>query len=101
MLDVQAGNVVSYKNQAYLLWNINESQKAQLITKEGSKFSGTPSLDKLDKIIASYPIVDYNNTKYIVTKNGNIYSTKTGKNVFQSENMLEIKTKIIEQSTIS
>jgi hypothetical protein len=40
------GSVVKYKDQFYLLWNVNKFGKAQLIDKNGVKFSGTPATNR-------------------------------------------------------
>src|SRR5690606_6827447 len=69
----------------YLLWNINNAGKAQLIDIEGNKFSGTPNLDKLTKM-DSLPIVRHDNgTDYIVTEDNKIISTATGIQAFKGE----------------
>lgn len=77
------GSVVEYKGLKWIVWNITDSNRAQLINTNGEKFSGTPNLDKLTKI-GDYTTTDFNGTDYIVTANENIYSLDTGKQVFTS-----------------
>ena len=74
---LQSGAVVTYNNKKYILWNINNSNKAQLVGVDGTKFSGTPNLDKLI-VEGNYPKATYNGTEYIVTDKGNIYSLANG-----------------------
>jgi hypothetical protein len=75
------GAVVEYNGTKWLLWNITDKNKAQLITTEGKKFSGTPNLDKL-KVISYLPSTVYNGVDYIVTPNENVYSLATGVKVY-------------------
>ena len=95
--ELKKGSVVSYNGEKYLFWNQNESGKAQLIKIDGTKFSGTPNIDKLS-ILGSYKTVVYNNTEYIVTDNNNIYSGATGNLVYTGKDNSSItqKNKIIE-----
>lgn len=78
---LKKGSVVEYNDKKYLFWNKNQSGKAQLINTDGTKFSGTPNVDKLT-VIGSYPTVMYNSTEYIVTDNNNVYSGATGNLVY-------------------
>lgn len=82
--ELKKGSLVIYQGKRYLLWNINPSNKAQLISSDFKKFSGTPSVDKLQSI-GSYVTTKYNNTEYIVTSKGNIFSGASGKLVFTGE----------------
>ena len=78
--ELKKGSVVEYNGKKYLFWNDNNG-KAQLINTDGTKFSGTPNLDKLT-VIGAYTTTMYDNTEYIVTDNNNIYSGATGNLVF-------------------
>jgi hypothetical protein len=79
--NVVKGSVVNYNGKKWIVWNITDKDKAQLIDTEGNKFSGTPNLDKLSPI-GNYITTEFNGTDYIVTQNENIYSLDTGKQVF-------------------
>ena len=78
--ELKKGSVVEYNGKKYLFWN-NNNGKAQLINTDGTKFSGTPNIDKLT-VTGSYKTTIYDNTEYIVTDNNNIYSGATGNLVF-------------------
>ena len=78
---LKKGSVVEYNGKKYLFWNQNKSGKAQLINEDGTKFSGTPGIDKLT-VLGSYQTTVYNKTEYIVTDNNNIYSGATGNIVY-------------------
>lgn len=77
--EIKVGDIVEYKGERFVLWNINETGKAQLTDLiSGEKFSGTPNVDKLTHLEKG-AIVPYNNgTSYIVAKD-RIISTATGK----------------------
>jgi hypothetical protein len=77
---LKKGSVVEYNGKKYLFWN-NNNGKAQLINTDGSKFSGTPNINKL-KVLGNYKTTIYNNTEYIVTDNNNVYSAATGNLVY-------------------
>lgn len=96
--NVVKGSVVNYNDKKWIVWNISDSNKAQLINTEGEKFSGTPNLDKLTKI-GDYTTTVFNGIDYIVTQNENIYSLATGKQVYTNlDNSTKTqKAKIIEQ----
>jgi hypothetical protein len=96
--DVVKGSVVDYNDKKWIVWNISDTGKAQLIDTEGNKFSGTPNLDKLTKI-GDYITTDFDGTDYIVTGNENIYSLATGKQVFTNGDGSTVskKAKIINQ----
>ncbi|HPQ80031.1 MAG TPA: hypothetical protein PLG47_06225, partial [Candidatus Dojkabacteria bacterium] len=79
--ELKKGAVVQYLSNTYLFWNQNNAGKAQLIKTDGTKFSGTPNIDKLT-VLGAYPTVMYNNTEYIVTDNNNVYSGATGSLVY-------------------
>ncbi len=97
--ELKKGSVVSYKGEKYLFWNENQNGRAQLINTDGTKFSGTPMVDKLE-VLGSYPTTMYNNTEYIVTDNNNVYSGATGKLVYTSPDNSSVtqKNRIIEQA---
>jgi len=78
---VKSGSVVRHNGKLYLLWNINDSGKAQLVRPDGTKFSGTPDPSNLE-VLGSYPTTEYNGTRYIVSNKGNVYSVATGKMVY-------------------
>jgi hypothetical protein len=77
------GSVVKYKGQFYLLWNVNKFGKAQLIDKNGVKFSGTPATNRL-QWVDQCPVVEYANRKFIVDRHNRIFSTTTGNQVYKS-----------------
>jgi hypothetical protein len=95
--ELKKGSVVEYNGEKYLFWNKNVAGKAQLIKTDGSKFSGTPDVSKLN-ILGSYKTVMYNNTEYIVTDNNNIYSGATGNLVYTKSDPGSVaqKNRIIE-----
>jgi hypothetical protein len=77
------GSVVKYKGQFYLLWNVNKFGKAQLIDKNGVKFSGTPATNRLTWV-DQCPVVEYANRKFIVDRHNRIFSTTTGNQVYKT-----------------
>ena len=81
MLRIPSGSVVMYNNAYALLWNINASNKVQLISPDGDKLIGTPSIDKI-RVIKELPRVVYNKTTYVVDKHNRIFSLSTGKLCF-------------------
>lgn len=91
------GSVVNYNSKQWIVWNISDTNRAQLIDTEGNKFSGTPNIDKMTKI-GDYTTTDFNGTDYIVTAKENIYSLTTGKQVFTS---LDNSTKTQKERIIS
>jgi hypothetical protein len=95
---IAKGSVVDYNNKKWIVWNISDTGKAQLIDTEGNKFSGTPNSDKLTKI-GDYTTTVFDGTDYIVTGNENIYSLATGKQVFTNGDgsTASKKAKIISQ----
>lgn len=92
------GSVVNYKDKPWIVWNISDANRAQLIDTEGNKFSGTPDINKLQKV-GDYRTTVYNGNDYIVSANENIYSLTTGKLVFtnKDKSTLSTKEKIISQ----
>lgn len=96
---LKKGSVVKYNDKLYLFWNENDTGRAQLINTDGTKFSGTPNVNKLI-VKGSYPTVIYNNTEYIVTDNDNIYSGATGKLVYEGndESSKAQKQKILDKA---
>jgi hypothetical protein len=82
---LKKGSVVKYNGNIYLFWNENAAGKAQLINADGTKFSGTPNMDKITEVLGSFKSVEYNGTEYIVSDKGNIYSGATGNRVFTAE----------------
>jgi len=88
--ELKFGSVVEYTPakatapMKFLYWGNNSKGQPRLINIDGSKFPGNPNPRAL-KVLGSYPIVQYNNVGYIVTDNGNIYSTATGDLVYQGE----------------
>jgi hypothetical protein len=99
--ELKKGAVVEYKGDKYLYWNTNNSNKAQLIKTDGTKFSGTPDLDKLI-VLGNYKTTKFNNNDYIVTDNNNVYSGATGNLVYTGkDNSSKItKEKIINQAFV-
>lgn len=94
--NIQPGSVINYKSQTMLVWKINESGKMQLIQSTGRKFPGTPLVKPDIKVLGSYPLVQFNGTHYIITDNNNIYSTSSGKKVYETENSNSIRLKILK-----
>jgi hypothetical protein len=80
---VTPGAVVTYNNSYFLLWNINDANKAQLISADGKRFTRTPNLDKLTWH-KTLPTVFYINAKYMVDRNHRIFSLTTGKQVYKN-----------------
>lgn len=99
--ELKKGSVVEYNGEKYLFWNKNVAGKAQLIKTDGSKFSGTPDVDKLT-VLGSYKTVLYNKTEYIVTDNNNIYSGATGNLVYTKSDPGSVaqKNKIIQAAKL-
>lgn len=81
MKKINDGSVVYYNGQFFILWNTTVLDKAQLITPEGRKFSGTPNTSKLE-FIKELPIVEYNRSKYAIDKYNRIFSMSTGNLVY-------------------
>jgi hypothetical protein len=78
----QPGDVVSYNEKPYLLWNINAAGKAQLTDPDGTKFTGTPNIDKLS-YIKTLPKVEFNNKMFVVDSKNKIFSLSTGNEVYK------------------
>jgi hypothetical protein len=78
----QPGDVVSYNEKPYLLWNINAAGKAQLTDPDGTKFTGTPNIDKLG-YIKTLPKVEFNNKMFVVDSKNKIFSLSTGNEVYK------------------
>ena len=72
-----ASYVVVYSGQYFVWYKTNTAGKAQLISSDGSKFSGTPAPEKLEVIKPLYH-QEYNNSLYFNTKQG-VFSAMTGK----------------------
>jgi alkylated DNA repair dioxygenase AlkB len=79
----EVGDVVEYKGSNYILWNINAAGKAQLTKMDGTKFSGTPEMDKLS-YIESLPKVEFNNKMFVVNSEDRIFSLSTGNEVYKN-----------------
>ncbi|MCA1759356.1 MAG: hypothetical protein LC658_06270 [Bacteroidales bacterium] len=77
------GSVVKYKGQFYLLWNINESEKAQLINKDGVKFTETPATNQLTWV-DQCPIVKFAGCEFIVDRHNRVFCTTTGNLVYKN-----------------
>ena len=84
MKNINSGSVVYYNNQFFILWNITVLDKAQLITPEGSKFSGTPHKGKLE-FIKELPIVCFNRNDYAIDRYNRIFSLTTGNLVYNTD----------------
>ncbi|MBK6285825.1 MAG: hypothetical protein IPF54_26925 [Draconibacterium sp.] len=91
------GCVVEYNGKKYLLWHVNSFGKAQLMKPDGTKFSGTPEVDKL-KWLYQVPIVHFNRVDYAVDIKQRIISLATGKICFESGTVREF---ILEQANQS
>jgi hypothetical protein len=72
-------NVVRYKGEYYIHYNDTDNGSAKLITPEGKKFSGTPTLEKLE-YIRSIQCKHFNGSMYFNTKIG-VFSAATGKKI--------------------
>jgi hypothetical protein len=93
------GCVVEYNGKKYLLWHVNSFGKAQVMNPDGTKFSGTPEVDKL-KWLYQLPLVHYNNTDYAVDIKHRIISLSTGKICFESGTVREYIIDMAAQSEI-
>jgi len=78
----QPGDVVSYNEKPYLLWNINAAGKAQLTDPDGTKFSGTPEMNKLS-YVKTLPKVEFNNKMFVVDSKNRIFSLSSGNEVYK------------------
>jgi hypothetical protein len=93
------GSVIEYKNaegvNKWLVWNITEQDKLQLIGLDGSKFSGTPNKDSknITKILGAYAttVDESTGVDVIVTDNNNIYSTATGDKLYENNDGSSLK----------
>ena len=74
-----ASYVVRYNGQYYVWYKTNGSGMAQLISADGTKFSGTPSPEKLEVIKPLYH-QEFNGSLYFSTKQG-VFSAMTGKKI--------------------
>lgn len=83
-LALTPGTVVSYNGNYALLWKINKAKKAQLLSPEGDKLPGTPSLDKL-KPLKTLNTAWWKNRLYAVDKHLRIFSLTTGNIVFAND----------------
>jgi len=92
------GDVVIYKNQEYLVLGLSDNGGLRLMDFDGNKFSGTPQPDKIDKLVAMFDTIKFENTDYIVLDKDNIVSTATGKKVFTSNDNSTVtrKRKLLE-----
>jgi hypothetical protein len=68
--------VVLYKGKYFLHYRTNTSGFAQLIDEHGAKFSGTPTVDKL-QVVKTLQSRQYNGHSYVSTKCG-VFSLSTG-----------------------
>ena len=91
------GCVVSYKDKKYLLWHVNTFGKARLMKPDGTKFSGTPEVSKLEWLY-QVPIINFNKVDYAVDIRQRIISLTTGKICFTSGTTRKF---ILEQATQS
>lgn len=71
--------VVLYKEEYYVWYKNNNAGMAQLISSDGTKYSGTPDPKKL-QVVSSLPHIEYNNSLYFYTKIG-VFSATTGKEI--------------------
>lgn len=78
--EIKTGSVVEYNNALYLVRGFSSNGGLQLISTDGSNFSGTPQPNKVTAVKHQYPVISHNGTDYIVTNNDNIYTlAKTAK----------------------
>lgn len=70
------GSTVKYNGEIYFLYGATSNGSAKLLDKDGNKFSGTPSIEKLT-LVKQHACVVYNNISYYKTKKGFV-SSKTG-----------------------
>lgn len=61
------GTVVAYNERLWLCWSLNNVQKAQLLTTECIKYSGTPNIENVE-ILYKLPCVIRNGNKYFYSK---------------------------------
>lgn len=73
--DIKSGSVVVYNGTRYLVRRINSTGHVQLYKEDGTKYSGTPLVKSIQQVLGYFPLVAYNGHDYIVTDQGNIYST--------------------------
>ena len=93
------GCVVSYKGKKYLLWHVNSFGKAQLMNPDGTKFSGTPEVDKLTWLY-QVPIVNFNKVDYAVDIKHRIISLATGKICYTSGTVRDFILEEVKKSEI-
>lgn len=94
---VVKGSVVKYKDKQWIVWNINDKNKVQLISSEGTKFSGTPNVENVTPI-GYYTTTVFNGTDYVVTGNEKVYSLATGSLVYEN---LDNSTKMQKERIIN
>lgn len=81
---IKPGSVVKYNGNYFILWSITVLDRAQLITPEGYKFTGTPHKSKLE-FIKNLPVVTFNHTRYVVDRNNRIFSLATGNLCYETD----------------
>lgn len=69
-----AGHTVLYKGSYYFVWSVNASGMCQLLRADGTKYSGTPTPDKL-LLVKDHRELTYNGHTYYETKKGLISGT--------------------------
>lgn len=81
---VVKGSVVKYKDKQWIVWNVTDKGKAQLISSDGTKFSGTPNVENVSPV-GYYTTTVFNGTDYVVTSKEKIYSLATGSLVYENK----------------
>jgi hypothetical protein len=99
----EVGDVVEYKQNPYVLWNINDAGKAQLTAADGTKFSGTPDMNKLS-YIKTLPKVEFNNKMFVVDSKDRIFSLSSGNEVYKNASerpqiLAKVKSSTTQPST--
>jgi len=94
--ELAMGDVVNYKDNFYVVRNVNNSGNVQLVSADGKNFSGTPSkVNKKIKYIKSLPVHTENGNNYVVdVKNGKIFSVNG--EVFKNEHGNAKKNEILD-----
>jgi len=94
-LTLTPGALIVYKDTRYILKGINPSGKAQLITMEGTNYSGTPDAKNV-RVEGNLSTVEYNGTDYVISAESRIISLATGKDVYTgADNSSQVQRKAI------
>jgi hypothetical protein len=75
---------VKYKGNTYLWYGKSKLGHARLLKSDGTKYSGTPTKDKLVVLHKKLQHRDFNGHKYVMTKQG-VFSCTTGNPVINPD----------------